>query len=172
MKINGRNLKRRLYGLTTIPQRVARVRYFRGHGVHSPFVYSIVRQAFMKRDLLSEDQQLYDALLQRGFPRKRAIQLQNLYTHCDYHAFAIDQFDEHCDLCLLTEQVGEQATRELMRRAAECHATVALISPYEGRERAELGRQLIEEHPCTSVDKRAFILFFTNEKLPKQHYRI
>lgn len=172
MKINGRNLKRRLYGLTTIPQRVARVRYFRGHGVHSPFVYSIVRQAFMKCNLLSQDQQLYDALLQRGIARKRAVQLQNLYTHCDYHSFAIDRFDELCDLCLLTEQVGEQATREVMQRAAKHHTTVALLSPYEGRERAELGRRLIEEHPCTSVDKRAFILFFTNDNLPKQHYRI
>lgn len=172
MKLTGRNLKRRLYGLTTIPQRVARARYFRGHGVHSPFVYQIVRQAFMSSKLLTSEPVLYEALLQRGFIRKRAIQLQNLYTHCDYRAFSIDKLDNPCDLCLISEAVGEQETRTMVQRAAQRHTTVALMSPYDGRERAELCRQLIEEHACTSVDKRAFILLFSDEKLPKQHYRI
>lgn len=30
---------------------LARARFFRGHGVHSPFVYAIVRQVFMKTEL-------------------------------------------------------------------------------------------------------------------------
>ena len=172
MKFNGRNLKRRLYGLRTIPQRVARARYFRGHGVHSPFVYQLVRQAFMKRDLITDEPKLYDTLLARGFARKRARQLQNLYTHCGYQNFAIDSLDESCDLCLLTEQTGECETRAMVREASQRQTTIALLSPYEGRERAEFCNRLIEEHPCTSVDKRGFILLFSNDNLPKQHYRI
>ena len=30
---------------------LARARFFRGHGVHSPFVYAIVRQVIMKTEL-------------------------------------------------------------------------------------------------------------------------
>lgn len=172
MKLNGRNLKRRLYGLTTIPQRVARVRYFRGHGVHSPFVYQLVRQAFMKGKLQTSEPVLYEALMQRGFVKKRAVQLQNLYSHCDYRSFSIDSLANPCDLCLLTEAVSERETREVVERAARRHTTVAVMSPYEGRERAALCRELVDNHTCTSVDKRAFLLLFTDPNLPKQHYRI
>lgn len=34
---------------------LARARFFRGHGVHSPFVYAIVRQVFMKTELAEGD---------------------------------------------------------------------------------------------------------------------
>lgn len=172
MRINGRTIKRRLYGLTTLPQRVARVRYFRGHGVHSPFVYAIVRQVFMKGKLNDHESVLHDALLSRGFVRRRAVQLQNLYTHCNYHSFAIDELTNPCDLCILTPKVDDRTTCEIVLRAARRHTTVALMSPYEGRERATLCQKLSEEHRCTSVDNRGFVLLFSNPDLPKQHYRI
>ena len=38
---------------------LARARFFRGHGVHSPFVYAIVRQVFMKTELAEGDRSLY-----------------------------------------------------------------------------------------------------------------
>ncbi len=172
MKLNGRTLKRRLFGLTTLPTRVARARYFRGHGVHSPFVYAIVRQVFMKSRLATEEHVLFDALVARNFVRRRAVQMQNLYTHCGYGSWAIDALTNPCDLCILTEAVGEPETRELVTRAVRRGTTVALMSPYNGRERAELCRRLAEAHACTSVDNRGYLLLFTNPALPKQHYRI
>ncbi|MBQ8581819.1 MAG: hypothetical protein IJ478_07020 [Alistipes sp.] len=167
-----RNLKRRLYGLTTLPERVSRVRYFRGHGVHSPFVYQLVRQAFMRREVVTCEPVLYEALRERGFPLKRAVQLQNLYTHCRYHSFSIDALDNPCDLCVVSEKSNGETTRELVERAARRHTTVVLLSPYEGRNRAAMCREIVENHGCTSVDKRAFLVLFSDPKLPKQHYRI
>lgn len=172
MRINGRNIKRRLYGLTTLHQRVARVRHFRGHGVHSPFVYAIVRQVFMKNHLLTDERVLYDALMARGFVRRRAVQLQNLYLHCAYNSFSIDSLANPCQLCVLTPQVSLEETVALTKRAARRGTTVVLMSPYEGGERAELCRRLIEEHPCTSVDNRGYLLLFSKASLPKQHYRL
>lgn len=172
MKINGRNLKRRLFGLTTLPERVSRVRYFRGHGVHSPFVYDIVRQVFMRNSLMGEEHTLFDALIARNFVKRRALQLQNLFTHCDYRSFSIDDLTNPCDLCILTEATDEPQTIELATRAARRGTTLALMSPYNGRERADLCRRLAEAHPCTSVDKRGYLLLFSHSDLPKQHYRI
>ena len=43
-----------------------RARYFRGHGVHSPFVYDLVRHVFMRAELLPGDRSLYEALLAVG----------------------------------------------------------------------------------------------------------
>ena len=79
MKISGRNIKRRLYGLRKLPSNLKRARYFRGHGVHSPFVYAVVRQVFMRSRLFPEGATgLYYELLARGISQRRAVQLQNL----------------------------------------------------------------------------------------------
>lgn len=126
----------------------------------------------MKHKVQTSEPVLYEALIQRGFVKKRAIQLQNLYTHFAYRAFSIDSLENPCDLCVLTEALKEWETKELVERAAMRHTTVAIMSPYNGRERTNFCYRLIETHPCTSVDKRAFLLFFSDSKLPKQHYRI
>ena len=53
MRIGGHHIGFRLSGrLSELRNRLARARYFRGHGVHSPFVYDIVREVFMRRELL------------------------------------------------------------------------------------------------------------------------
>lgn len=65
-----------------------RARYFRGHGVHSPFVYDLVRHVFMRAELLPGDRSLYEALLAVGIAERRAVQLQNLAIHCGYGSLA------------------------------------------------------------------------------------
>ena len=96
MKLNGRTLKRRLYGLTMLPDRVARVRHFRGHGVYSPFVYQIVRKVFMQKRFLGEERALYDRLIALGLSHRRAMQLQNLAVHLGYHKAAFDAWSAGC----------------------------------------------------------------------------
>ena len=81
MKRSGRTLKQRLYDLRHIGGYVRRARYLRGHGVHSPYVYSIVRQVFMSSKLNTERCDLYAALLERDVPKRRCVELQNLMEH-------------------------------------------------------------------------------------------
>ena len=79
MRIGGRTIGLGFYGrIAELHNRLVRARYFRGHGVHSPFVYDIVRSVFMRDDLLPGRRDLYDALLTAGVSRRRAVQLQNL----------------------------------------------------------------------------------------------
>ena len=60
----------RIYGrMAELRNRLSRARYFRGHGVHSPFVYDLVRQVFMRDSLLPGPRDLHDALLARGVSR-------------------------------------------------------------------------------------------------------
>ena len=172
MKLNGRSLKRRLYGLKSFPERIARVRYFRGHGVHSPFVYQLVRQAFMKREVISTEPVLMGVLRERGVANRHARELQNLYTHLDYQSFAIDQLTNPCQLCVLTPKLDKESSVKLIERAAQRGTTVAVLAPYEGKERQELCQRLVQRHTCTSVDKRGYLLLFSHQNLPKQHYRI
>ncbi len=171
MKLTGRNLKQRLYGLGQLPGRVARARYFRGHGVHSPYVYAIVRHVFMVRELTTERRDLYDLLLANGAPRRRAVQLQNLMTHCGYDAFAVNDLPEGCPFAILTSDLSDDRTLALVEQASRVGATLVLARPYACRERTEFCRQLIERHRSTSIDNRGYLIIFNNH-LPKQHFKL
>ena len=171
MKITGRNIKRRLYGIGKLPNRLSRAKYFRGHGVHSPFVYAIVRQVFMKSRLATDDRTLYDALQAAGVPAKRAVQLQNLCLHCGYADFELNGIREGLDLVILTREYPTDGLRAVVDEAKRTGATVAIMAPYDGRERENECRTIVAAHRGTTVDNRGYLLVFNNG-LPKQHFRL
>lgn len=174
MKITGRNIKRRLYGLSQLPSNLKRARYFRGHGVHSPYVYAIVRQVFMRSSFVGSERALYDALMLRGVAPRRAVQLQNLMEHCHYSTFAIDcdaSAVGGCDFVVASVAVQPEAFEVLAASARREGATLCIISPSLDRERDKACQRLIEQHPCTSVDNRGYLLLFNNH-LPKQKFRL
>lgn len=170
MGIGGHKLGLKFYGrVTELHDRLSRARYFRGHGVHSPFVYDIVRSVFMRETLLPGDRALYDALLGAGVSRRRAVQLQNLAIHCGYRTFGLNRAD--AELCIATRSLSRAETLALVREATAAGHTVAVMSPYDGRERQALCRQIVAAHRATTVDNRGYLLVF-NHNLPKQHFRI
>ena len=64
MGIGGHKLGLKFYGrVTELRNRLSRARFFRGHGVHSPFVYDVVRNVFMRDTLLPGDRM-------KGYVRK------------------------------------------------------------------------------------------------------
>lgn len=155
--------------LSSLGNRLSRARYFRGHGVHSPFVYAIVREVFMRRELLPGDRGLYGALLAAGVPHRRAVQLQNLAIHCRCGSFCMNRAD--ADLCVLTPELPRSETLAAVRAAAEAKHTVVLMNPYDGRDRQALCAQIVAEHRSTTVDNRGYLLVFNNH-LPKQHFKL
>ena len=161
MKISGRTIKRRLYGLRNLPADLKRARYFRGHGVHSPFVYAIVRQVFMRSTLIAKsDTALFDALTDRGISARRAVQLQNIMIHCGYTSFGIDCAD-----------VPAERLEAMAAKASAEGATLCIMSPWYDRRRDEACRAIIAKHRCTDIDNRGYLLLFNNY-LPKQSFRL
>ena len=170
MKLTGHRLSLHLpRRMAELRNRLSRARYFRGHGVHSPFVYDIVREVFMRSELLPGDRSLYEALHAAGVPHRRAVQLQNLAIHCGYATFGMNRAD--ADLCIVTRDLPRTETLTLVRQAREGGHTVALLSPYDGRERQALCAQIVAGHGSTTVDNRGYLLVFNNY-LPKQHFRL
>lgn len=174
MKITGRNIKRRLYGLRNIPSEIKRARYWRGHGVHSPFVYNIVRQVFMCRDLKSDNRSLYEALSSLGIPRRRCIQLQNLLHHCNYTTFEIDPQREDfggVDMVIATIEIEPDKFAIMAEKATQSGSTLCIMSPAYDAPRHKMCKTLVAQHRCTSIDNRGYLLLFNNY-LPKQIFKL
>ena len=130
MKITGRNIKRRLYGLSTLPSNLKRARYFRGHGVHSPYVYALVRQVFMRSSFIGEERTLYNDLLERGVAERRAVQLQNVMEHCRYASYRIDcplqQIEGH-DMVIATVATAAKKLAAMADKAREAGVHILAV---------------------------------------------
>ena len=48
---------------------------------------------------------------------------------------------------------------------------VVVMNPYDGREREDTCKEIVEAHLCTAVDNRGYLLIFNN-RLPKQHFKL
>ena len=172
MKQSGRNIKRRLYSLTLIGDRLARIRHFRGHGVHSPFAYNLVRKVFMHKSLSEAEQHpLYNKLKALGIPERRAIELQNTMYHLGYTTYSIDCTVADKELNIISLNLPTCQLQAIAQSAVEHKSTLVILSPYFDKERTTLCSQLITSHPSTSVDYRAYLMLFNNH-LPKQHFRL
>ena len=174
MKIAGRNIKQRLYGLSKFPSDLKRARYFRGHGVHSPYIYSIVRQVFMASKLIGGGNALYEKLLGKGISKKRARELHNLAYHCNYERVGIDCAVEQMkgyDMVIATTAITPEQLALMAQHARENQQTLCVILPYQSRERDLACKALVAEHPSTSVDNRGYLLLFNNH-LPKQVFKL
>ena len=167
MKVSGRNLARRLMLLGNA---LSRVKHRRGHGVHSPFVYSLVRKVFMPNSLDERlGSALYDSLRGAGVAEKSARQLHNLLPHIEGQSYSINEVE--CDLSILLADYPTEQLRSAYEEAKREGLTLAICQPYLNRERQNEIKGLIDEHRSTTIDNRAYILFFNN-RLPKQYYRL
>lgn len=123
----------------------------------------------MHNKLLPGSQSLYAELTACGVPSRRAVQLQNLWTHCAYGTYGLNHAD--AEFCVVTRDLPPAEALEVVRAASIRGATVAVLAPYEGRERQDFCHRIVAEHSCTTVDNRGYLLLFNNH-LPKQYFRI
>ena len=171
MKISGRTIRQRLYGITRVGNRLSRARYFRGHGVHSPFVYNVVRQVFMRSTLAVEEDAFFGEMIAARVPRKRAVQLRNLAAHCSYERVGMDCECAGLDFVVLTANTPSADLVQIAEQAKQSGTNLAIVAPYASRERNEACKAIVAAHRSTTVDNRGYMLVFNNH-LPKQHFKL
>lgn len=170
----GENIKNRLYLGFNAFKHIKRIRYWRGHGVHSPYVYAIVREVFMCSKLKSEQRDLYDSLIALGASKRRARELQNLMGHCHYSTFGIDcdiEQMEGYDMVITSLQCDNDTLQAMAGKATELRTTLCILAPAHNSSRHSCCKALIQNHRCTSIDNRDYLLLFNNH-LPKQEFEL
>ncbi len=149
------------------------LRHYRGHGVHSPFVYRVVREAAMrKREIISEEQSLYTKLREMGFGHKRSVQIQNFYTICGCDSFVVDQEREKIDsgtMWIVTTATSPDRIASLTSQVGIVEAVVCIIFPRNSAARYRATKKAIKQHNGLSIDSISFISLHCNDKRIKQH---
>lgn len=171
-----RNVMRGIYFV----QNMMRVKHYRGFGVHSPFVYGLVRHSvMMKKSIVGDDCTVFERLTELGVSQKRAVQLQNMCGWAGYNSpcFVTDTgcelapMTEH-SVCFVLPSVAPESLAAVCAKAEGTGAAVCILSPYDSRVRSKACRELVKQHRHTSVDNRGYLLLFFNPRHPKQHFKL
>lgn len=170
-----------------VAQRIARVvrygrtlghlRHYRGYGVHSPFVYRVVREAVMqKREVAGDDLSLYERLRSLGVNRRRAVQLQNFYTISGCSRFVVD--DEWSAsvgddvMWIVTTATAPEVIEAIESVVGERKVVVTIVYPRNNSARYKATRRAIRAHHGLSFDNIGFVALLCNDKRQKQHIYI
>ncbi|MBP3426032.1 MAG: hypothetical protein J6K81_04870 [Rikenellaceae bacterium] len=175
-----KNIRRNVMRGYYYVRNMMRIKHYHGYGVHSPFVYGLVRHSvMMSSSIVGDDCSVFDALSEIGVSRKRAIQLQNMFTWAGYKSACyltdenstIDTLDDRA-VCYVTTGYPMEKIASLCALAEDKEVAVCVMKPYDSRVRSKACRELIKVHKHTSVDNRGFLLLFFNPHQPKQHFKL
>ncbi len=152
-----------------ITNRLSRIRHFRGHGVHSPYIYIMVRKILLHHNY---DASQFDALVIKrlqsdSLSTHRAEEILAIAQYCQYSTFSFDACKE-CDMVILSTLCSDEDVTYITEWAKINGIAVVIISPYK---RKELCDTILKNHTSTSVDRYDYLLLLNNY-LPKQHFRL
>ena len=140
-----------------------RLRYWRGHNLHSPLAYGIKREVMMKNG--SECGSIYNVLAEKGIDTHTAGRIQSLADHLNIGSCVLNSGEAPPgSLSLITEEYSPENSA-----AADI---VCIISPYVNRKRWNACKSLISLHYGMSIDCRDFLLIFNDDSLNKKHIKL
>lgn len=107
-----------------------RVKYRKGHNIHSPFVYYLVRSVFMPKPSseIAVDQELYTYLTDRGIKRQHALRCVQMYAYMEYKTYAVnpEQYNGE-DMIFLTSVHSIQSVDRLISQIDPAAKRVTII---------------------------------------------
>ncbi|MDR0511124.1 MAG: hypothetical protein LBH06_08540 [Rikenellaceae bacterium] len=176
-----KNIKIRIFRALLNLAAMTHLRHFHGHGIHSPFVYNLVRNTFIKRHIVGHDDALYKKMRQIGLPEKASVQLQNICHYLHFSAFEIVETPETFGrqtaydsktLYFVPSGAPVATIGALAGSLDGVGGTLVALYPRHEPARMRFCRKLCRQKRFLSIDNRRFIIMLFDNKLPKQHYRL
>ncbi len=67
-----------------------RIKHWHGRSIHSPFLYSVVRESFMDNNNLDIDNNLCSLLIDNGFTKSHSQRVCRLFAYLKYKSYTFD----------------------------------------------------------------------------------
>lgn len=171
------SIKNKLFRMILSIGMLPRVKHYRGHGIHSPFTYSLVRNVLMKRSVIGDDYSVFYAMRGVGLTRKASRQLQNLYQYLGFAKFELEDNTPVTEgkeqtLYFLNASLPTEQLRQSLDAVRAVGGAAVVIYPRYTRDRGRFCSDYCSQKEFLSVDNRRFLLFLFNNKYPKQHYKL
>lgn len=153
-------------------------RHYRGHGIHSPFVYNFVRNVIMQTRVNGSDTRIYDAMRNQRLTPKASAQLQNLYSYLDFKGYMIvsgvsdvENYNAQT-LYIVTDGQREDKLGRIIEGVRKVNGYVVVLYPRHTLARMRFLERLRNGKEFLSIDNRRYLLLFFSDKLPRQHYKL
>ncbi len=160
--------KDQLWRGSRITNYLSRLGHFRGRGIHSPFIYAVVRNVFLSRKLHLAATPIFEQLSAINLNSRTAIELANFAHHCGASNVAIDCSDDSAEMIICSPQCSDQIIRAIAESATTNGTPIVILAPYK---RKALCDTLLKGHCSTSIDRFKYLAFLNNH-LPKQHFKL
>ncbi|MFI3318590.1 MAG: hypothetical protein SNH88_05320 [Rikenellaceae bacterium] len=164
---NAWSIKRRVKRLR---HGIIRLRHFRGHGIHSPYLYKVFREVFMDKTPLRAENPMISILTSFDLPTSKMRELGNLAKHNGWSAIVANS-DAQADVAICTCYCPEAMLKMILSSSAERGTPVIFIEPHKSSKFENRVGAALARHNSCSVDRYNYLLLLNNH-LPKQHFRL
>ena len=160
-----------------------RIRYFRGHGIHSPFVYSLVRNVFMRRGMKTGENALYALLISSGIRKTVAAELQRLADYIGLQRCGIPG-----SYLGIEENAMNVVVPDIGGGGVSARADIAVGDIIEnGSDGGPEGGIIVVVSPCGMkkfrrmaadntdrliIERRGYVAIFGRQYEPKQYFKL
>lgn len=153
-----------------------RVKHWRGHSVHSPFAYNLIRRALMcnKSNFLQTSDSLYFHLLDKGIGRDTVYRVCRVFSYLDMRRFTgnCQGYDGEDMVCLLDLPEKEDFERLSDKIAARGGCVCVVFFDIYELNRHKFWIYVQNSFDVVTIDMFKTGLIFFNRDLLKQHYKI
>lgn len=181
MIINSRYSRKVAFGLSKRYNKIAymlRIRHFRGRGVHSPFMYTVVRKALMNRrgKHLTPNRPLVEYLRGFNFSENSSKRVSRVYSYLQFESYGVYRGGEYGgeDLIVIDPTIDIEQFLELESSIYGSSKIVCAVFDkiYSDPESHKLWNGVLQRSEVVAVDLYYEGIVFFNKNLHKQSYKM
>lgn len=167
-------MKFRILKIYAILRNLFRVNHWRGHGIHSPFMYRFVREVIVKRKPGCSPNKLPEGILRHNLLKKDMLLARNIYEYLGYDRCIVagEAPVQDRTLCLAPSDISTEIIEQALLQAEDLECCVTILGVNKSHEKYKLCRRVMREKRCVGVDIYRTYIFFFDNRLQKQNYRL
>lgn len=152
-----------------------RINNRKGHGVHSPYMYRLVREVIVEKRSATQDSQKPADIPHYRFGKSDRGLILRLHNYLGYEKCVIagEKAIEDSTLFVVPANFGTKTAADLITgiiSGGHDKCCVVVLGVNRSHEKYRLCRRIVDNKYCVSIDIFKTYIFLFDKKLNKQHY--